>query len=155
FPLVLERIKERPKPPSRPQDPKKPFPYEEVEVKVVNDMAKPKVTLAGTLTIPKTPGPHPAAVLITGSGAQNRNEELMNHRPFLVVADHLTRKGIAVLRLDDRGIGGSSGGSRDDTTKDFAGDIRAAVEFLRKDQRIDAKRVGLIGHSEGGVIGPM
>jgi len=153
--LVLERIKERPTPPSREQDPKKPYPYREEEVKVVNEHANRPITLAGTLTLPTGEGPHPAVVLITGSGAQNRNEEIMNHRPFLVLADHLTRKGIAVLRMDDRGVGGSSKGSRDDTSEDFAGDIRAAVEFLGKDKRIDAKRIGLIGHSEGGIIAPM
>lgn len=153
--LVLERIKERPKAPSRKQDPKKPYPYSEEEVKVVNDAANPAVTLAGTLTLPKTPGPHPAVVLITGSGAQNRNEELLNHRPFLVLSDHLTKKGIAVLRLDDRGVGGSSRGTKNDTSKDFAGDIRAAVAHLAKDSRIDSKRIGLVGHSEGGMIAPM
>jgi pimeloyl-ACP methyl ester carboxylesterase len=155
LPLVLERIKERPTPPGRRQDPKKPYPYLEAEVKVVNKRAKPTVTLAGTLTLPKSPGPHPAVVLITGSGSQNRNEELMDHRPFLVLADHLTRKGIAVLRMDDRGVGGSSKGTKDDTSKDFADDVRAAVEFLRTDRRIDAARIGLVGHSEGGMIAPM
>jgi len=155
LPLVLERIKERPTPPSRPQDPKKPYPYIEEEVKVVNEAAKPAVTLAGSLTLPNSSGPHPAVVLITGSGAQNRNEELLNHRPFLVLADHLTRKGIAVLRLDDRGVGGSSKGTPKDTSKDFAGDIRAAVAHLAKDSRIDAKKIGLVGHSEGGMIAPM
>ena len=155
MPLVLERIKERPTPPSRPQDPKKPYPYLEEEVKVTNSTPRKPIQLAGTLTLPKSPGPHPAVVLITGSGAQNRNEELLNHRPFLVLADHLTRKGIAVLRMDDRGVGGSKGGSVNDTSKDFAGDIRAAVEYLRKDKRIDPKKVGLIGHSEGGLIAPI
>jgi len=154
-PLVLEKIEKRPLPPSRPQDPKKPYPYLEEEVTVTNSAPKKPINLAGTLTLPKTGGPFPAVVLITGSGAQNRNEELMNHRPFLVLADHLTRKGIAVLRMDDRGVGGSKGGSADDTSKDFAGDILAAVEHLRKDKRIDPKKVGLIGHSEGGLIAPI
>jgi uncharacterized protein len=155
LPLVLERINERPKAPPRDQDPKKPYPYAEEEVKIVNRAPKSPITLAGTLTLPKTNGPHPAVVLITGSGAQNRNEELLNHRPFLVLADHLTRKGVAVLRLDDRGVGGSSKGSKNDTSKDFATDIRAAVDHLLKDSRIDAKRIGLVGHSEGGMIAPM
>jgi pimeloyl-ACP methyl ester carboxylesterase len=153
--LVLERIEKRPLSPGRPQDPKKPYPYVEEETSVINNAVNPPLKLAGTLTMPKGDGPFPAVVLITGSGAQNRNEELMNHRPFLVLADHLTRKGIAVLRMDDRGVGGSKGGSANDTSKDFAGDILAAAEHLRTDKRIDPKKVGLIGHSEGGIIAPM
>jgi fermentation-respiration switch protein FrsA (DUF1100 family) len=137
----------------RPQDPKKPYPYNEEEVTYTND--KDNITLAGTLTFPKAGGVFPAVVLITGSGAQNRDEELMGHRPFLVLADYLTRKDIAVLRVDDRGVGGSTGDIKEATSKDFAGDVLAGVEFLKTRKEIDRKKIGLIGHSEGGIIAPI
>mgnify|MGYP001615961299 FL=1 len=137
----------------RPQDPVRPFPYDEEEVVVENAAAA--VRLAGTLTKPRGPGPFPAALLITGSGPQNRDEELADHRPFLVLADHLTRHGLAVLRLDDRGVGRSTGTFAGATTRDFAGDARAAVEFLKRRGEVDRARIGLIGHSEGGIIAPM
>jgi uncharacterized protein len=114
--------------------------------------------LAGTLTIPKArDGPVPAVVLITGSGSQNRDEEvpgIRGYRMFRQIADTLSRRGIAVLRLDDRGIGGSEAGPQS-TTGDFANDIRAALTYLRARQEIDGDRLGLVGHSEGGVIAPM
>ena len=135
----------------RPQDPVPPLPYLEEEVIYTNG----DVTLAGTLTLPPGDGPFPAAVLVTGSGAQNRDEEIFNHRPFRVLADHLTRRGIAVLRSDDRGVGGSTGNIADSTTSDFAGDALAAVELLRGRADIAADRVGIIGHSEGGLVGPL
>ncbi|MBI5710719.1 MAG: alpha/beta fold hydrolase [Candidatus Eisenbacteria bacterium] len=113
------------------------------------------VKLAGTLTKPRGAGPFPAALLITGSGAQNRDEELAGHRPFLVLADHLTRHGLAVLRLDDRGAGKSTGTFAAATSRDFAGDARAAVEFLKRRPEVDRARIGLVGHSEGGLIAPM
>src|SRR6185437_13042234 len=101
-------------------------------------------------------GPCPAALLITGSGQQDRDEALMGHRPFLVLADYLTRKGIAVLRVDDRGVGGSTGDVKNATTEDFAGDVEAGVEFLKsRGPKIDVRRIGLIGHSEGAVIAAM
>ncbi|MCP4148872.1 MAG: alpha/beta fold hydrolase, partial [bacterium] len=137
----------------RPQNPKKPYPYNEEEVTVQNKAAN--LTLAGTLTTPKSGGPFPVVLLITGSGPQNRDEEVMGHKPFLVWADTLTRQGVAVLRLDDRGTGKSTGQLRDATTKDFAGDVLAAVEFLKKHNAVDPKRIGLLGHSEGGVIAPI
>jgi hypothetical protein len=115
----------------------------------------PGVRLAGTLTLPPGPGPFPAAVLITGSGAQDRDEALMGHRPFMVLADALTRRGIAVLRTDDRGFAKSTGDFAKATSEDFAADTAAAVAFLRSRREIDARRIGLIGHSEGGMIGPM
>jgi pimeloyl-ACP methyl ester carboxylesterase len=113
------------------------------------------VRLAGTLTLPKGPGPFPVAVLIVGSGPHDRDETIFGHKPFLVLADDLTRRGIAVLRYDKRGVGGSTGGAFDATTADFAADARAAVAYLRTRKDIDRGRIGLIGHSEGGAIAPM
>ena len=134
----------------RPQDPKPPFFYNTREVTFANG----DITLAATLT---TPSPifsptSPAVVLVTGSGAQNRDEEIMGHRPFAVIADYLTRAGIAVLRYDDRGIGGSSQGKTTDTTLDFASDAMAAVNFLKSQPDINPAAVGVLGHSEGGSI---
>jgi uncharacterized protein len=138
----------------RPQEPKKPYPYKDEQVTFENKDS-PGVKLAATLTLPKTGGPHPAVVLITGSGPQDRDEMIVGHRPFLVLADHLTRNGIAVLRYDDRGVGKSTGDFAKATSRDFAGDALAAVAFLKTRKDIDAKRIGLIGHSEGGVVGPL
>lgn len=138
-------------PPKRPQEPKRPFPYDEVEVSYENSAGRAK--FAGTLTLPRTSGPpHPAMLLITGSGSQNRDEELFGHKPFLLLADYLTRRGIAVLRVDDRGVGGSMGEVADATTDDFVGDALAGVEFLRARAEIDSSRIGLLGHSEGANI---
>jgi hypothetical protein len=137
----------------RPQEPKSPYPYLEKEVIVKNDEAQ--VELSGTLTIPETGGPFPAVILITGSGPQNRNEELMGHKPFLILADYLTRRGIAVLRCDDRGFGKSTGKFSTATTLDFATDASAAIDFLKTQKEIDTTRIGLAGHSEGGLIAPM
>lgn len=137
--------------PKRPQEPKPPYPYREEEV----TYSSGEITLAGTLTLPEGAGPFPGAVLVSGSGAQNRDEELLGHKPFHVLADHLTRAGIAVLRVDDRGVGGSGGHTMTSTTADFAGDALAGVAFLRGRDEIDARRVGIIGHSEGGLVGPL
>ncbi|MFV8754063.1 alpha/beta hydrolase family protein [Nannocystaceae bacterium ST9] len=139
--------------PKRPQTPVAPFPYTVELVKFAN-AAAPEVTLGGSLTIPEGPGPHPAVVLITGSGQQDRDETIFGHKPFAVLADYLSRRGIAVLRYDDRGFGESTGDYGKATMVDFAGDAWAAVEFLRTRPEIDRKRIGLIGHSEGGVVGP-
>jgi len=154
MPLALKRRAQNAGPagPKRPQVPQRPFPYREVEVSFDNPAGHNR--LAGTLTVPPGKGPFPAALLITGSGAQDRDETLMGHKPFLVLSDYLTRRGIAVLRLDDRGVGGSTGGL-DGTTSDFATDIEAGIAFLRGRPEIDRRRIGLIGHSEGGVIAPM
>ncbi|HJT76573.1 MAG TPA: alpha/beta hydrolase [Gemmataceae bacterium] len=152
FPLTFERLAKAPDY-ARPQDPKKPYPYAEEEVTFENKPAG--VKFAGTLTLPRGKGPFPAAVLITGSGAHDRNESLLGHRPFLVLADHLTRHGVAVLRYDDRGVGGSTGDKLAVTSADLAGDALAAVAFLEGRPEIDPKKVGLIGHSEGGIIAPM
>jgi uncharacterized protein len=138
---------------SRPQDPVKPYPYDEEEVGYENKADS--VHLAGTLTLPRSKGPHPAVLLITGSGSQDRNETIAGHHPFLVLADYLTRRGIAVLRVDDRGIGGSSIGSLNATSENFAGDVLAGVEYLKTRKEINPKEIGLAGHSEGGMIAPM
>ena len=137
----------------RPQNPKKPYPYREEEVTFANPKAQ--ISLAGTLTLPAGPGPFPAAILIAGSGPHDRDENVAGHRPFLVLADHLTRKGIAVLRYDKRGIGKSTGNYDQATTEDFAGDVAAALEFLKTRKEINVRKIGLIGHSEGGLIAPM
>ncbi len=138
---------------NRPQRPVGPFPYDAEEVEFENTIDD--VTLAGTLTIPKKQGRHPVVVLISGSGPQDRDESLMEHKPFLVLADYLTRRGIAVLRYDDRGFGKSTGRFSTATTEDFARDAAAAVEFLKTHDRINAANIGLAGHSEGGLIAPM
>ena len=136
----------------RPQTPTKPYPYREDEVSFRNEAAD--VTLAGTLTLPKGAGPFPAALLIAGSGPYDRDESISNHKPFLVLSDYLTRKGIAVLRYDKRGAGRSTGSADRATTLDLAGDAQAGIAFLKTRKEIDASRLGLIGHSEGAIIAP-
>ncbi len=128
-----------------------PVPYRQEEVTIQNG----DVTLAGTLTLPPDKGRFPAVIMITGSGPQNRDEELFGFKPFRIIADHLTRKGIAVLRYDDRGVGGSTAGKAGATTADFATDVEAAVGFLRMRNDIDTNHIGLCGHSEGGIVAPM
>ncbi|HEY9857563.1 MAG TPA: alpha/beta fold hydrolase [Stenomitos sp.] len=137
----------------RPQDPVPPFPYTQEEVSYVNPQGP--VQLAGTLTMPRTQGPHPAVLLITGSGAQDRDETILGHRPFRLIADDLTRRGFAVLRVDDRGVGGSTGSVIQSTTADFALDVKAGLRFLQSRPEIDRRHIGLVGHSEGGLIAPM
>jgi len=138
---------------NRPQEPKPPFPYTSEDVTFKND--KFNITLAGTLTIPAGKGPFPAVIMITGSGAQNRDEELFGHKPFWVIADHLTHNGIAVLRYDDRGVGKSQGVYSTATTADLATDAEAAFMFLKNHSSINPKKIGLAGHSEGGIIAPI
>ena len=136
---------------NRPQTPKEPFDYKTEEVTFVNPIDKN--TLAGTISIPKNfKNSDKILVMITGSGKQNRDEELFGHKPFAVIADDFAKKGIATLRLDDRGIGGSSKGKDDDTSANYATDISTAVDFLVKK---GYKNIGLIGHSEGGMIAPI
>jgi pimeloyl-ACP methyl ester carboxylesterase len=137
----------------RPQDPVKPYPYVEEEVYYRN--TKDNLKLAGTLTVPRGNAKYPAVVLISGSGSQDRDGTMAGHRLFLVIADHLTKHGIAVLRVDDRGVGGSDLGSPRATTDDLVDDVLAAVEYLRTRKDIDPKKIGLVGHSEGGVIAPI
>lgn len=152
LPLTFERLDKKPEY-ARPQDPKKPYPYKEEEV--VYENAKAKIKLAATLTIPEGKGPFPAVLLLTGSGPQDRNESLLGHRPFLVLADYLTRKGIAVLRADDRGVGKSTGQFLGATTADFVDDALAGVAFLKTRAEINPKKIGLVGHSEGGLVAPL
>ena len=138
----------------RPQNPQQPFPYETEEVTFINE--KDGATLAGTLTWPvgyeKKAKQKPMVVLfVSGSGQQNRDEELMSHKPFLVIADYLARQGIASLRYDDRATASSVGGEvRYATSEDFARDAAAGLEFLRNMKSFS--KVGMIGHSEGGLI---
>lgn len=157
--------------PPRPQTPQPPFPYAIEEVRFGHDPARglaasfqtgapaeptpTHVTLAGTLTVPAGAGPHPAVVLISGSGPQDRDESLMGHQPFWILADHLSRHGIAVLRYDDRGVAASTGDFEQATTADFAVDAAAALRFLATRDEIDPKRLGLVGHSEGGIVAPL
>jgi pimeloyl-ACP methyl ester carboxylesterase len=137
----------------RPQNPVKPYPYREEEIAFSN--AQDHVSLAATLTIPSGPGPFPATILICGSGPNDRDEAMAGHKLFLVLADHLTRKGFAVLRYDKRGIGKSTGNYAEATAEDFAADTEAAIAYLKSRKEIDTKKIGLLGHSEGGVIAPM
>jgi fermentation-respiration switch protein FrsA (DUF1100 family) len=155
MPLALKRVHdmaevER----KRPQVPAKPYPYKEEEVSYDNPAAA-GVKLAATFTIPQGKGPFPAVLLITGSGPQDRDEALMGHRPFLILADYLTRHGIAVLRADDRGFAKSTGNFSGATTADFATDAEAGVAYLKSRPEVDPRKIGLIGHSEGGLIAPM
>lgn len=157
YPLIFQHKKyEEEKKTKRPQDPTGALPYKAEDVYFKNATAD-NIQLAGTLTLPQGVKNPPVAVLISGSGGQNRDGELeqLNHRTFLVLADHLTRKGIAVLRFDDRGIGQSEGSQQHATSADFATDVEAAVIYLKKRTDIDTSKIGLIGHSEGGLIGDL
>jgi uncharacterized protein len=149
--LILNKV-EKLEGPKRPQEPKEPFSYNSEEVLFENEIDG--VVLAGTLTFPKEGNNFSAVVMISGSGGQNRNEELLGHRPFLVISDFLTRNGIAVLRFDDRGIAQSTGDYEKATSEDFVKDVLAAVNFLKDRKEIDKTKIGLIGHSEGGIIAP-
>lgn len=154
MPLELVRITEREAAavgPPRPQTPQPPFPYSQREVTYQNP--RDGTTLAGTLTIPDNGRlRHPSVILITGSGPQDRDETVFGHKPFAVLSHHLTLAGIAVLRVDDRGMGASTGSTMDATSEDFAGDVLAGVEFLGDQKEIDPQRVGLVGHSEGALV---
>ncbi len=134
-------------------EPQKPYPYQEEAVSFPNIQAG--VTLAGTLTLPEGEGPFPAVVLISGSGPNDRDETVAGHRLFLEIADDLTRHGIAVLRYDKRGIKASTGDYFTATTQDFASDALSGVAYLKSREGIDPKKIGLVGHSEGGLIAPM
>ncbi|MDY7093654.1 MAG: alpha/beta hydrolase [Acidobacteriota bacterium] len=151
FPLVFHRLAES-FALNRPQTPQPPFPYDATEVTFTNPDSE--ITLAGTLLTPHGDGPFPAVVMVTGSGPQDRDESLMGHKPFWIIADHLARHGIASLRYDDRGVGGSGGNIPSSTGKDLTRDAQAGVAFLAQQAKIDRAAVGLVGHSEGGLIGP-
>ncbi len=167
FDMILNKIdlenedkNEEAKTLNRPQEPKAPFDYIIEEVKFENKRAKEETILAGTLTLPKKSETNaskktPVVILISGSGAQDRNQEILGHKSFLVIADYLTKNGIAVLRYDDRGTAQSTGNFKGSTSKDFASDVEAAIDFLKTRTDIDTKKIGLIGHSEGGMIAPM
>jgi pimeloyl-ACP methyl ester carboxylesterase len=151
LPLRLVRLAE-PFALVRPQEPRPPFPYESREVAFRNEGAG--IRLAGTLVVPPGDGPFPAVVLVTGSGPQDRDETLLGHKPFLVLADHLARHGIASLRYDDRGAGESAGAHMGSTMADFAADAAAALAFLAAQPKIDRDGLGIVGHSEGGLAAP-
>jgi len=152
FPLVLEKI-DKVEEIKRPQEPKKPYPYNEEEITFENKEIG--ITLAGTFTYPKEGKNFPAVVLVSGSGPQNRDEELLSHKPFLVWSDYLTKNGIAVLRFDDRGFGKSTGNFGSAITQDFVTDALSAVNYLKGRKEVDVKKIGIIGHSEGGLIAPI
>jgi pimeloyl-ACP methyl ester carboxylesterase len=152
LPLVLERTHKKLEI-KRPQEPQEPFPYKTEEVAYKNIDAR--ITLAGTLTLPSTEGTFPAVLLLSGSGAQDRDEAVFGHRPFLVLADYLTRRGIAVLRVDDRGVGGSTGNFDKATAEDYVSDAMAGLTYLRSRKEINHESMGLVGHSEGGMIASM
>jgi pimeloyl-ACP methyl ester carboxylesterase len=139
--------------PRRPQTPTGPFGYAIRDVVYSNP--KSGLRLGATLTVPPTPGRHPVVLLITGTGRQDRDETIDGHKPFAILADALTRRGIAVLRVDDRGEGQSQGPFGGATTQDFVGDVAAGVAWLRSQPEIDPDRIGLLGHSEGGLIAPL
>jgi hypothetical protein len=154
LPLLLKRVKDlAANEPRRPQNPVKPYPYREEEVSYSNKAGGN--SLGATLTIPPGKGPFPAVLLIVGSGPHDRDESLMGHKPFLVLADYLTRQGIVVLRADKRGVGQSTGDPATATTADFATDAEAGVAYLKTRSEVNPHKIGLIGHSEGGIIAPM
>jgi uncharacterized protein len=150
---VLHRTEGDAPPLRRPQTPQKPYPYREEDVTYPNSTAG--ITLAATLTIPQGKAPFPAVLLIAGSGPHDRDETIFEHRPFLVLADHLTRKGFAVLRADKRGCGKSTGAYVTATTADFAADAEAGLAYLRSRPEVNHDKIGLIGHSEGGAVAPI
>lgn len=161
LPLALSRV-DRIEEPTRPQRPTRPFPYKELEVSVPVAAAPldPKragetITLAGTLSLPAGEGPFPAVVFVTGSGPQDRDETIVGHKPFLVISDALVRRGIATLRLDDRGVGKSGGTAERATTLDFVEDVRSELGWLAARPEIDRRAIGVLGHSEGGLIAPI
>ncbi|MGL2967132.1 alpha/beta hydrolase family protein [Flavobacterium sp. XGLA_31] len=154
FPMTLNKETETGTTFKRPQEPQEPFPYYTEEVTFTNPKAD-NITLSGTLSLPKKEGVFAAVILISGSGPQNRDEELLGHKPFLVLADDLTRHGIAVLRYDDRGVAQSKGNFKTATTADFASDVQSALDYLKTRKEINPKKIGLLGHSEGGLIAPM
>ena len=153
FPMELSRSTDTEAVLIRPQTPKPPFPYHSEEMEYDNPLIG--IHYSGTLTFPTSGGPFPAAILITGSGQEDRDETIFGHKPFAVIADYLTRRGYAVLRVDDRQTGKSTGDLSKATTADFAKDVETSLHELQKRTDIDPKKIGLIGHSEGGLIAAM
>ena len=153
LPLTLNRITSLAPVVERPQTPTPPFPYKSENIKYSN--ANKSVDFGGTLTWPDSELPVPVVILISGSGQQDRDETIFNHKPFAVIADHLTRNGIAVLRVDDRGVGETTGEVKSATSADFAKDVLAGITYLKSRKEIDSKQIGLVGHSEGGIIAPL
>ena len=153
FPMNLSKEKIEKEKLVRPQEPIKPFPYYSEDITFENKKAG--INLAGTLTLPTKDGVFPVVILISGSGPQNRDEELLGHKPFLVLSDFLTKNGIAVLRYDDRGTALSKGDFKTATSADFATDAESAIAYLKTRKEINKNKIGLIGHSEGGLIAPM
>jgi uncharacterized protein len=152
IPLTLRRVAKTDTV-RRPQNPKPPFPYAVEQVTYRNSPAN--VRLAGTLTRPNGAGPFPAVLLISGSGPQDRNETMLGHKPFWVLADALARRGIAVLRVDDRGVGGSTGDESQSTLDDRASDVIAGVAYLKARREVNPKKIGVLGQSEGGWVAPI
>ena len=148
FPLVLKRVEIK-----RPQTPKSPAPYR--EERIVYHNKNKSIQYGATLTYPKAGKVRHAVILISGSGQQDRDETLFDHQPFWVIADHLTRNGIAVLRVDDRGVGLTTGNVGDATSLDFADDVLAGLGYLQSHPSLRPEKIGLIGHSEGGMIAPL
>lgn len=162
FPLELERIPldaTRSTELKRPQTPQPPFDYdvEDFLVKVhdVDPKYEADVELAGTLTSPHGDGPFPTLILISGSGPQDRDETIYEHKPFLVIADYFAQKGYAVIRFDDRGVAKSKGSFATATSADFANDVEALFLWAKTCPKVDSKKIVLVGHSEGGLIAPM
>jgi len=153
FPMNLSRKAIEKEVAKRPQEPTKPYQYYSEDVTFEN--IKDSISLSGTLTLPTKSGNFPVVILITGSGPQNRDEALLGHKPFLVIADYLTKNGIAVLRYDDRGVGQSKGDFKTATSADFATDVESAITYLKTRKEINKKQIGLVGHSEGGLIAPI
>lgn len=152
-PLTFSRDSSVIAPPKRSQEINAPFPYESKDVVFKNE--KDGVNLAGTFTYPSTGDNFKAVILVTGSGPQDRNEEMLGHKTFLVIADYLTRNGIAVLRYDDRGVGKSTGNFANSTIHHFRNDAEAAIQFLKNQTNVNSSQIGVVGHSEGGMIAQM
>ena len=149
LPLALQRMA-RPTEIKRPQTPRPPFPYKAEDIIYYNE--DKSIQYGATITIPNGKGPFPAVLLITGSGQQNRDEELFGHKPFAVMADYLTKQGYIVLRVDDRGVGKTTGEVKSATSKDFAGDVQRSLDHLKARKEVAKTKLGLLGHSEGGMI---
>ncbi len=152
LPLVMKRTA-KPTELSRPQTPKPPYGYLSEDVTFKN--ADGSISYGATITIPAGGKTYPAVLLISGSGPQNRDEELMGHKPFAVIADYLTKKGYVVLRVDDRGVAQTTGDRKKATSADFAKDAHAAIDYLKTRKEVNTKKIGMMGHSEGGMIAPM